>query len=231
MENLLVRCIPGVIDCVEEVSSIPGGRKMTAAPILQGIIALVNTVVPPILWFSKFKYNTPSTEFDNYKNTYWALVAILYYMTWFLFWVLHPVIFFVPLIIFPLTFFKMEKLNRYYVEIFNFAWYAISALYPLFLVVFFFATSPYFLKTDLERIQEGFGTRNEDVSFYMYWSIIFINCVVQIGYNRQLNEWYYGKYEVECDYYIDGYCKKLEEKSENITEEAEEFVITDWFDF
>ena len=181
------------------------------------MVALVNTIVPPILWFKKFQYSTPSTEFSNYKNTYWALVAILYYMTWFLFWVLHPAVFLVPAMLFPLTFFKMEKLNRAYVEIFNYAWYAISAMYPLFLVIFFFATSPYFLKTDLERAQEGFGRRNEDVSFYMYWSIIFINAVVQLGYNRKLNEWYYGKNEVECDYYIDGYCKKLDNDDSEAT--------------
>ena len=184
MENLLVKCIPGVIDCIEEVSTIPGGRRTTAAPILHGIIAIVNTVVPPILWFFKYEYTAPSTVFDNYTNYYWALVAILYYMTWFLFWVLHPAVFFVPALLFPLTFFKMEKLNKAYVEIFNFAWYAVSAMYPLLLIIFFFATSPFFLKSDLERAQEGFGRRNEDVSFYMYYSIMFINCVIQIGYNR-----------------------------------------------
>ena len=144
----------------------------------------MNTIAPPILWFRKFQYAAPVTTFSSYKNTYWALIAILYYMCWFLFWVVHPAVFIVPAMLFPMTFFKWEKLNRIYVEIFNFAWYALSAMYPLFLVIFFFATSPYWLKDDLERAQEEFGRRNEDVGFSMYWGIIFISSVIQIGYNR-----------------------------------------------
>ena len=152
-------------------------------------------------------------------------------MCWFLFWVVHPAVFIVPAMLFPMTFFKWEKLNRIYVEIFNFAWYALSAMYPLFLVIFFFATSPYWLKDDLERAQEEFGRRNEDVGFSMYWGIIFISSVIQIGYNRQLNEWYYGKNEVECDYYIDGFCKPRDEERQRSETETDEFSIDHLFDF
>ena len=72
-------------------------------------------------------------------------------MNWFIFWVMHPVVFFVPALIFPFIFFKFEKLNRAFVEMFNFAWFAISALYPFVLGLFVFVTSPYWFKSDLIR--------------------------------------------------------------------------------
>ena len=227
-----MRCIPGIsgLDCEEALDTIPAGKKITLAPVIHGVVALGNTIIPPVIWFWKFKYNSPSTAFNNYSSTYWGLISILTYMNWFIFWVIHPAVFLVPALVFPFVFFKFEKLNKAFVEMFNFAWFAIAALYPFVLGIFIFASSPYWVHTDLKRAQEGFGRRDEDVIVYLYFAMVFLSSMVQIGYNRQLNEWYYGKNEIECDYYIDGYCKQVEREEEPATSGAESFNY-DYFEF
>ena len=60
--------------------------------------------------------------------------------------------------------------------------------------------------------------------------MVFLSSLVQIGYNKQLNEWYYGKNEIECDYYIDGYCKTVEKDENRPVSEAESFNF-DFFEF
>merc|ERR1712110_1311173 len=177
-----------------------------------------NTIIPPTIWFRKFRYASPSTDFGQYESSYWALSNIFNYMNWFFFWVVHPAVFILPSMLFPFIFFKFEKLNWLYVEAHNFAWFAIPIVYPLVTVLFFFSTSPYFMKTDLERAKHAYGRRNEDVIFWLYLGVAFISAMVQGVYNKEINEWYYGLPENNCDYYIDGYCKKKEVDPTQVSE-------------
>ena len=61
--------------------------------------------------------------------------------------------------------------------------------------------------------------------------MVFLSSMVQLGYNKQLNEWYYGKNEIECDYYIDGYCKTVEKDDSPSSETEWETFNFDYFEF
>ena len=56
MENLLIKCIPGLDgDCEPENEIVHiGGENASVAQVLHGIIAILNVVVPPVLWFKVF---------------------------------------------------------------------------------------------------------------------------------------------------------------------------------
>jgi len=74
MENLLVKCIPGVIDDDCEPTEIwIGGQDVSAAQILHGLMALLNVIAPPVLWFEIFEHGAPSTVIEHYESTYWGV--------------------------------------------------------------------------------------------------------------------------------------------------------------
>ena len=196
MENLLVKCIPGIdgIDCEPEPEII-GGAVITLAPVLHGLLSLINTIGPLLLWFRYFIHTTPNTSLETYESTYWGLVEILYYMNWFFFLVLHPVIFCLPAILFPFIFFKIDAVNKVYVEVNNFAWYAMPILYPLICGSFIFTSSPFWNKTDLERAQVAYGRKLEAEAAWIYVGVVIGSMWVQLGWNKELNAWYYGEEE------------------------------------
>ena len=186
MENLLIKCIPGIDEDCEPGIKWVGGQNVSAAQIFHGIIALANVIAPPILWFFVFAHGTPSTILSKYKDDYWGLATIVYYMAWYFFWVIHPAVFLPAALFFPLTFFKIDWVNKTYLKLLNFDWWAMPVLYPLLLIMFIFSTSPYVVKTDLERAQEKFGSKHEDAAVWIYFSLVLSSIWVQVYYRTEL---------------------------------------------
>jgi len=71
-------------------------------------------------------------------------------MGWYFFWVIHPAVFLPTAFLFPLTFLKIEGINKAYLATCNFVWYAMPILYPILIGMFAFSTSPYWIMTELE---------------------------------------------------------------------------------
>ena len=142
-------------------------------------------------------------------------------MNWFMFWVIHPAVFLPAALFFPATFFKIDWVNKVYLNLLNFDWYAMPILYPIVGSLFIFTATPYLTKSDLERSQEAFGARHEAEATWIYLSMIAGSLWVQIRWNKELQEWYFGPPENECDYFIDGYCTIVEEEPEE--EDPDEF--------
>ena len=87
---------------------------------------------------------------------------MVYYISWWFFWVIHPAIFLPAALLFPFMFFKWGwVIDAYYIML-SFDWFAIPVVYPVIAAMFLFSTSPYFIKSDLDRAQEAFGIKKED---------------------------------------------------------------------